>query len=42
LAETENSGHAGLKTKTEDANLELAFVLNALQYRDDVVSLTLL
>lgn len=42
LAETENSAHTGLKTKTENPNWELAFVLNDLQNRDGVVSLTLL
>lgn len=35
MAETENCGHTGLKTQTENPLLELAFVLNALQYRDD-------
>lgn len=28
-------GHTGLKIQTENPLLELAFVLNALQYRDD-------
>jgi len=31
LADTENTGHTGLKTKSENTLLELAFVLNALQ-----------